>query len=206
MPKKEVPLMQLVQYLPENTYEPVAAYLNYYKVHLTVAKSRDSILGNYRHRSDKMHHRISVNGNLNKYAFLITLLHELAHLITFEKFGRHVLAHGKEWKKTYGQILAQFVEHKVFPSDVEKELLRTLHSPGASTCSEENLQRILYNYDDRTPDYILVENLSEGALFKIKGERVFRKGEKRTKRYKCTEISTGKIFLFSPIYEVKIVE
>ncbi|MCH5600684.1 SprT-like domain-containing protein [Niabella ginsengisoli] len=205
MPKKEVPLPQLAQYLPENTYEPVIAFLNFYKVHLTIAKSRNSVLGDYRHSVDTKHHRISVNGNLNKYAFLITLLHELAHLITFEKYGNKIQAHGKEWKTIYGQVLAQFIEKKIFPTDIEYELLRTLHNPGASTCSEESLQRILYKYDPKKEGHSLVEDLPEGAFFRLKDGRVFQKGKRRTKRYSCLEVSTNKTYLFSPVYEVMIV-
>ena len=205
MPKKEVPLQELAAYLPPNTFEPVIAYLNFYKVHLTIAKSRNSVLGDYRHSINTKHHRISVNGNLNKYAFLITLLHELAHLITFEKYGNRVLAHGREWKLMYSQILAQFIEKKVFPADIEQELLRTLKNPGASTCSEESLQRILYKYDTRKEGYALVEDLAEGAFFCLKDGRIFQKGAKRTKRFRCIEIKTNKIYLFSPVYEVQLV-
>ncbi len=207
MPKKEVPLSQLSDYLPPDTYEPVLAYLRYYKVHLTIAKHRASILGNYRHRGLASHHQISVNGNLNRYAFLVTLLHELAHLVAFEKYGKRILAHGKEWKTVYGNILVQFVEKNVFPSDIESELRKTLESPGASTCSEENLQRVLYRYDTRRNGYKLVEELKEGELFEIKGGRRFRRGKKRTKRYECFEIATGRKYLFTAVYEVKqIVE
>lgn len=85
MPKNEAPIAALQNFLPPNTYEPVLAYLQHHHVHLTVARERKSILGDYRHRTPGKNHRISVNGNLNKYAFLITLLHELAHLLTFEK-------------------------------------------------------------------------------------------------------------------------
>ena len=205
MPKKEVPLQELAAYLPPNTFEPVIAYLNFYKVHLTIAKSRNSVLGDYRHSINTKHHRISVNGNLNKYAFLITLLHELAHLVTFEKYGNRVLAHGREWKLMYSQILAQFIEKKVFPADIEQELLRTLKNPGASTCSEESLQRILYKYDTRKEGYALVEDLAEGAFFCLKDGRIFQKGAKRTKRFRCIEIKTNKIYLFSPVYEVQLV-
>jgi hypothetical protein len=44
------------------------------------------------------------------------------------------------------------------------------------------------------------------ALFKLKNGRVFRKEEKLRKRYKCTEIKTRRVYLFSPIAEVELVE
>src|SRR5215211_6850240 len=110
MPKKEAHISQLQSFLPPDTYDAVLGYLHYYHVHLTVARERKSILGDYRHRIHGKNHRISVNGNLNKYAFLITLLHELAHLLTFEKFGNRVAAHGKEWKHVLGQLLATFMQ------------------------------------------------------------------------------------------------
>jgi len=94
----EHPMQALAQYLPEGSFEPVVEYLNYYKVYLTVTQKRKSVLGDYRHAYAGNNHRITVNGNLNKYEFLITLLHELAHLLTFEQFGNRVEAHGKEWK------------------------------------------------------------------------------------------------------------
>src|SRR5690349_6371391 len=124
MPKKEVPMGRLQDYLPPGTYEPVLEYLRQYHVHLTVARERKSILGDYRHRTHHQNHRISVNGNLNKYAFLITLLHELAHLLTFEKFGNRVSAHGREWKTVFGQLLAQFIEHNIFPADIKNTLIQ----------------------------------------------------------------------------------
>src|SRR5678816_2471588 len=98
MPKKEAPIDHLQRFLPPETYEAVLQYLQFYKVHLTVAAERKSILGDYRHSTHFSNHRISVNGNLNKFSFLITLLHELAHLLTFEEFGNKVPSHGREWK------------------------------------------------------------------------------------------------------------
>jgi SprT protein len=205
MPKQEAPLLQLQSYLPQGSFDEVLYYLQHYKVHLTITRSRQSILGDYRHAHADKTHRISVNGNLNKYAFLITLLHELAHLFTHEQFGHRVMAHGKEWKNEFSKILARFLLQKVFPADIEKALLQTLQNPAASSCGDEKLLRVLHNYDEKKQGVHLIEQLADGSMFKIKGNRIFKKGEQVRKRYKCVEIKTGKMYLFSPVYEVEFI-
>lgn len=204
MPKQEAPILQLQSYLPQGSFEDVLYYLQHHHVHLTISRKRQSILGDYRHALSDKNHRISVNGNLNKYAFLITLLHELAHLFTYEKFGHRVQAHGLEWKNEFGKILAKFLLQKVFPADIEKVLLHTLQSPAASSCGDEKLLRVLHKYDEKKEGIHLVEQLPEGALFVIKGGRIFKKGEKIRKRFKCVEVKTGKFYLFSAVYEVEL--
>jgi hypothetical protein len=205
MPKKEAHISTLQGFLPPGTFEPVLAYLQQHHVHLTVARERKSVLGDYRHRTHAKNHRISVNGNLNKYAFLITLLHELAHLLTFEKFGNRIAPHGREWKQVFAQLLAQFIEHNVFPDDIKRSLLASLHDPAASSCSDEDLLRVLKGYDEKGTHLVFVESLPEGALFKTHDGKVFRKGEKIRKRYKCEEVKTKKIYLFSPVYEAESI-
>lgn len=203
MPKKEVPVGHLQHFLPTGTAETVLAYLHQYKVHLTISKHRQSILGDYRHRTNHTNHRISVNGSLNPFAFLITLLHELAHLLTFENHTNKVQAHGKEWKTIYGRLLQQFLEHEIFPVDIKKELLQSLKNPAASSCAEDGLLRVLRKYDDKETNHRLIEEISFHALFRIKDGRVFQRGEKLRKRFKCKEVSTGKFYLFSPVFEVE---
>jgi hypothetical protein len=205
MPKQEVPISQLQDYLPPGTYQPVLNYLRQYKVHLTVAKERKSILGDYRHRTHQSNHRISVNGNLNNYSFLITLLHELAHLLTFEQFSNRVMAHGQEWKKIYSQLLDQFLQHKIFPADIEKELLLSLRNPAASSCAEDGLLRVLRKYDTAGAKFILVEEVAVNAIFRTNDGRIFQKGKKLRKRFQCKEVSSGKVYLFSPVYEVELI-
>src|ERR1700757_625841 len=196
MPKQEAPLNQLQSYLPAGSYEEVAHYLHHYKVQLTITRERKTILGDYRHSFADKNHRISVNGNLNSYSFLITLLHELAHLFTYERYGHRVPAHGAEWKNEYGKILAQFLLKKIFPADIEKVLVKTLRNPAASSCADDGLLRVLRKYDPVKEGTILIETLPQGTLFKIKGERIFRKEEKVRKRFRCVEIKTGKVYLF----------
>lgn len=205
MPKQEVPMSQLQSYLPQDTYDPVLAYLRQFKVHLTVARERKSILGDYRHKTGMANHRISVNGNLNKYAFLITLLHELAHLLTFEQFGNRVMAHGREWKKIYGQLLDQFLRHKIFPDDIERELMLSLQNPAASSCAEDGLLRVLRRYDAPGTKFQLVEEIHMNATFRTEDGRIFQRGKKLRKRFQCKEVKTGVVYLFSPVYEVELV-
>jgi len=206
MPKQEAPLHQLKQYLPEGSFEEVSWYLQHYKVQLTITRERKTVLGDYRNSVAGKNHRISVNGNLNPYAFLITLLHELAHLFTYERFGHRVLAHGQEWKNEFSKVLARFLLKKIFPSDIDKALLKTLQNPAASSCADTSLLRVLHHYDEKKEGMHLVESLPQGAIFKIKGGRQFKKEEKVRKRFKCVELATGKMYLFSPVYEVLVEE
>ena len=205
MSKREAPLNSLSDFLPPHTFQLVEPFLLHHKVHLTITRSRATVLGDYRNAYAGKAHRITVNGNLNPYAFLITLLHELAHLITFLRYGHRVASHGPEWKQQFGDLLKQFLLSGVFPSDIQAQLLRSLKSPAASSCADDQLMRVLRNYDPVKEGYCLVEELAPGATFMIKNERVFIRQEKVRKRIKAMEVGTGKIYLFSPVYEVKII-
>ncbi|MEP6464742.1 MAG: SprT-like domain-containing protein [Parafilimonas sp.] len=205
MPKTEHPLHQLESYLPENSFEQVAFFLQHYKVHLTITAQRESVLGDYRNAIHGKNHRISVNGNLNKFSFLVTLLHELAHLLAFENHGNRIQAHGKEWKCIYSELLKDFINRKVFPPEVEKALYDAAQNPAASSCAEEGLTRVLRKYDTKKDGMMLLEELPRGAYFKTKDNRIFQKGEQLRKRFRCTEKNTGLVYLISPVYEVKMM-
>jgi hypothetical protein len=124
-------------------------------------------------------------------------------LLAFEQYGNRISAHGVEWKKIYAMLLQQFLEHKIFPADIERELLQSMRNPAASSCAEDGLIRILRKYDDKKNDEVLVEEIPKGSLFSTVDGKIFCKGEKQRKRYKCVEVKTKRIFLFSPVYEVK---
>ena len=115
------------------------------------------------------------------------------------------MAHGKEWKTIYTQLLDQFLKHHIFPADVEKELMISLRNPAASSCAEDDLLRVLRKYDPAAGKLHLVEEIMPHAIFRTSDGRVFQKGKKLRKRFQCKEISTGRIYLFSPVYEVELV-
>jgi SprT protein len=205
MPKKESPLHELNSYLPDGSFEDVVAYLHEYKVHLTVTRERKSVLGDYRNSHSNRNHRISVNGNLNKYSFLITLLHELGHLLAFEKYGNRIPPHGDHWKNEFSKVLARFISKKIFPADIETELLRSLKNPSASSCAEDGLLRILKRYDAHKTGFYFVEELPLNSIFKVKGGKTYKKGNKVRKRFVCQDVASGRLFLFSPVAEVELV-
>jgi hypothetical protein len=118
--------------------------------------------------------------------------------------GNKIGPHGKQWQNEFSKILAQFLRIKIFPADIEKALLKTLQRPAASSCGDENLLRVLHKYDAKKDGVLLVEQLIDGQLFSIKCNRTFKRGEKIRKRYKCVEVKTGKLYLFSGLYEVTL--
>ena len=206
MAKVEHPLNALNSYLPDGAFEPVIDLINQYKVHLTVTKARKSVLGDYRHAFQGANHKISVNGNLNKYEFLITLLHELAHLLCYELHRNRVDAHGKEWKSIYGQLLAQFIQKGIFPDDIKKALSKTLLNPAATANGETKLLLVLRKYNTVQKEGIaLVANIAEGVLFESLNGKIFKRGKKRRIRIECVEVATGQVYSFSALTEVKVV-
>ena len=207
MSATEHPMQALAGFLPEGSFELVTAYLHRYKVHLTITRQRKSVLGDYRHAGFNSNHRISINGNLNKYEFLITLLHELAHLLTYELHKHRVEPHGKEWKAQYSRLLIDFVEHKIFPPIIEKALQKSIRNPAATANGETALLLILRKFDPvKKEGYILIADIPEGTVFQSENGKLFRKGELRRKRFACVEIKTGLQYSVSPISEVKLVK
>ncbi len=203
MQKKEAPINTLQSYLPIGSYDKVLDYLNLYKVQLTITKDRKSILGDYRTPLPFQNHRISINGGLNKFAFLITLIHELAHLIAFENYKRKVEPHGKEWQNLYAVLLEEFVQLHIFPNDIVVAIRKTQKSPAASSCAEVHLTKALHNYDINVDGLQYIEKIKTGNTFTTSDGRLFEKGVKRRTRHFGKEIATGKLYLFSGIYRVK---
>jgi hypothetical protein len=203
----EHPLKDLGHFLPEGSFDYVVKYLYQFKVHLTVAKSRKSVLGDYRHAHQGNNHRISVNGNLNPYEFLITLLHELAHLLTFEQYQNRVEPHGKEWKSIYSKLLIDFVGFNVFPPEIVNALQKSIISPAATANGETELLMVLRKYNSIKKEGVcIIADLPIGALFMLSNGKIFKKGALRRKRYTCTELKTGLMYTISAITEVKLIK
>lgn len=206
MKKKETSLSFLDQFLPPGAFNEVAPFFKTHTIHLTLTHERKSVLGDYRNpTSAEPFHRISINATLNPYSFLITLLHELAHLFTFVHFNHSVSPHGKEWKTQFRHILIPFIEKKLFPGDVEKALVAYIHDPAASTCTDPRLYKALYRYDERKPDHKMVDEVETNGFFETEDGQLYQKLEKVRTRTRCKNVKNGKMYLFPGIVEVKVV-
>jgi SprT protein len=190
----------LRKYLPETAVEAVYGAIVEKNVQLRISRSRSSKLGDYRPAMNGKPHRISLNHDLNPYEFLITFVHELAHLFAFEQYGRRHQPHGQEWKQYFQLLMQPYLKADIFPADVENELKLHLYDSNAANGSDLNLKRVLQNYDKKkTSVGTVVENLNEKSYFKTRDGRVFQKLELRRKRIKCICMNDNRLYLFSPL-------
>lgn len=196
----------LEKYLPAGAAPLVARWIDYFKCEFKISRNRNSKFGDYRPPFQGKGHRISVNHNLNPYAFLVTTVHEFAHLYTWNQHKSLIKPHGAEWKANFKKMMQPFFEQQVFPPDITFAITAYLNNPGASSCSDLNLYRTLRKYDNNAATATTVEKIPLKAVFKIKDGRIFRKEEQLRKRFRCIEISTKRIYLFSPVAEVELVE
>lgn len=195
----------LKKYLPEQSVELIAVWIVDYDFKLKIKKERSTRLGDYTSPRNGLNHTITVNHNLNKYAFLITLVHEVAHLVTYNQHRNNVNPHGKEWKQNFQNLIQPFLSTDIFPLEVFAALRRYMQNPAASSCSDVNLLKTLKLHDDKS-DAVFIEYLPHNTLFLYNGSRIFQKGERIRKRFKCREIGSGAVYLFNPLTEVEIFE
>ena len=195
----------LLKYLPEESFPLVSEWFKRYDFHLKISKSRKTKLGDFRPAYKGKPNRISVNGDLNPYHFLLTLTHEVAHAATWEKFQNKVHPHGNEWKNIYSNLLKDMLEVVHFPEELVREIKLHLASPKASSCSDPQLYKALKRFDQDSK-LIYLEELAIGEDFLLHGKRMFRKGKLRRSRFECIELSSRKTYLIHGHAEVQMVD
>lgn len=193
----------LQKYLPDRSVLPVFELIKTNDIHLKIVNERVTKHGDYR-RYNNGQHQITVNASLNKYRFLMTLIHEIAHLIAFEEYGRTIKPHGTEWKNTFRQLMLPFINPSVFPNNVLPLIAKHFKNPKASSDTDAALSVALQQFDlDNNKTYIY--QIPPGSTFRISNGKVFKKGNKRIKRYECLEISSGKVYLFQPNASIELL-
>lgn len=194
----------LQKYIPSRAVTSVSELIKIYKVHLKIVKDRRTKHGDYRPLPDGGH-QITVNYSLNPYRFLITLIHEIAHLIAFETYGHKIKPHGTEWKYVFQKLMLPLINPKIFPEQILPDLARHFRNPAASSDTDARLSIALKAYDPGNEKNYIFE-IPIGSLFTATNGRIFKKGKKLRKRYECLEVSTQKLYVFQPNAEVELLK
>ena len=197
----------LASFLPEGMAPKFLDILQKNQATLKITKDRKSKFGDYRWPT-KAHpfHRISVNGTLNPYAFMTTLIHEIAHMLTRIQFDKNVTHHSKEWKACYGNLLRHFAQFEQIPQDLRDAWIRHSHNPKASTVGDAHLFRILNSYnitDDNGKTYL--SELEPGDFFSL-GKKLFRFEKKRRTKILSKDLDSKRMYLVHHLAEVQRIE
>ncbi len=137
---------------------------------------------------------------------MLTLIHEIAHLVAFERFGKGIKPHGRQWKETFRELMLPLLRPEIFPSKLLPILANHFKNPKASSSTDAQLSIALQAFDPKANnEKSYVFELPKGSTFRIYNGKLFQKGNKRVKRYECVELATGRLYLFQPNAEVELI-
>ncbi len=192
----------LSKHLPENALDLFIAYINVHPINLKITNARSTKLGDFRAPFRGQGARISVNGDLNSYSFLITLIHELAHWVIWEKHKnfRSIKPHGKEWKAEYKTLMEPYLNNSIFPEPLFTVYRKHMFNPKASSSSDIDLMKELKKFDTRANHPILAD-LDLGSEFQFRGA-IFQIIKKNRTRFLCQEKRSKRNFLIHSMAEV----
>ena len=193
----------MLDLIPKASHELIKKLIDSENLTIKVVKTRKTKHGDFRSLKNRKF-QITLNKIDNKYRFLITLVHELAHFKVFQSFGNSVNPHGTEWKKTYKFLMLPFLNNLIFPEDVLRYLALHMINPPATTDSDLNLVVALQKHDLIDDKKMFLFEIPEKSIFIHNSSKLFVKLNKRRKRYICKELSSGKKYLFSPVARIKL--
>jgi len=190
-------------FIPKAAYDQVAQLLLHDNLVVKIKKERKTRHGDYRLLPNGKH-QITINSNLNTYRFLITLIHEIAHFEAYKTYGKTIKPHGLEWKSVFQHLMLPFIRPEIFPNDVLSLLAMHFKNPKASSDSDPVLALKLKQYDAPNGKTFIFE-VPEGATFRLYNGKLFQKGSKRRTRFECTELASGRLYVFNPNAEVELI-
>ena len=194
-----VQLMEVIPIFEKHVPPAAVAYCytlwQHHSFTLQVTRPRHTKLGDFRAelRRDQQpgfSYTITVNNNLNPSAFLITYLHEVAHLLVHQRVRRMGRPHGPAWQKAFREVMQPVLNETVFPQSILVPLSHYLQRPAASTGAHPALTKALRQLDAPPAGHHLLVDMPEGSPFRFL-EKEYIRGMKRRTRIVCTEKATG---------------
>lgn len=194
---------QLKEYIPEEAVKPISDWLHQNNVQLKISRSRKTKLGDFRAGRNGDFSRISVNNNLNRYAFLITLVHEMAHVEVWSKKNgfRRIQPHGNEWRTAFSQMMEPFLNESIFPETLLPTVKNYFLKPKASSVSDPHLMKALKTFDapNKNPQ---LNDLVSGDRFLFRNV-AFEVVKKLRTRFQCRNLQNKRLYLIHGLAEVR---
>ena len=201
-PKAEKFRMVISKYVPENSVEYVVRLWLQKPFNFKITQARQTKHGDYQFNPRDRSHSITLNGSLNPYLFLITYIHEVAHLRNFIQYGRRVTPHGPYWKEYFKILIRPVMNEYNFPPDILIPLKEHMINPKASSDADNMLTRALHRYDRRNNGNIYLESIRPGEKFILSG-KVYKKIQTKRTRALCREIHSGKEYLIPELLNIE---
>lgn len=187
-------LHTLQLHLPEKAVDYAFGLWKEKPFKLKLTKSRQTKIGDFTCRHGVAQPRITLNHDLNPFTFLITYIHEVAHLHMFLEFGNRVEPHGEHWKRAFQKLIKPVLTSEIFPDKIFEPLTRHMQNPKASSFADTVLTKALRSFDEAAHADIVLSDLPEGSTFQLNG-RYFKKGKLRRTRILCTEVNSKRQYL-----------
>ena len=185
--------------LPEHTYELIIDWLAPYACSIKLAPPRSTKFGDFRPASRQRPAAISINKDLPPLQMLLTLTHEIAHLIAWETHGGRIRPHGTEWKACFSELLDRVAAIESLPFPFRNAVSEHARRPRSTAFLDPKLHDVLRQLE--RPHERSLSSLSIGQEFEFRG-RSYRKLSSHRTRCTCLDIRRNqkvRISMMAPI-------
>lgn len=184
-------------YFPEGASTYCRQLWQTYNFDFRIVKARRTRLGDFR-AFPIGKTQITVNQDLNPYAFLITYVHEVAHAGINRAYKKRIQPHGKAWQSAFQRLMQPLLTEAIFPGEILVPLQRYMSKPAATTYASPDLMAALRKADvlwkvNSDSKAILLRDVVEGEMFQF-DKKTFIRGTLRRTRIVCKEMSSGKSY------------
>lgn len=191
-------------YLPKKeSFDFFLSLVDGYNLKLIVSETRRTKLGDYRSPFKDKGHLISVNGDLEKNHFCLTLLHEVAHMFIFDTYGSSVMPHGKEWKEVLAFVLTKALENNVFDASWNKNIVEIIKNPKSSSLLHTGVANE-WKKGRGNSHQLYIADLKDGENFiLLNNNKEYKKIKQLRTNYLCIEKESNREFRVSAYAAVK---
>ena len=187
-------------YLPQGTVNLVSGWLKGCSLTISVKRPRRSKLGDFKSAQGQSPAAITINTDLGPHQFLVTLTHEIAHYLTWSRYGRRVAPHGPEWKKYFGLLLTELSDCPALTTSFRQALQCHGEGPKSASHYDQAFASAIAQADGN--EHLVLDDIAEGDAFTFRDRRFVKLKANRT-RCRCIEVQTGAEYRISKIAPVE---